>query len=78
MIGVWSLMFLIAALHLPELIRQRGEETAAFIVLWLAAGIYASVIFSPRTAGQWMIPSVVDVLTTVLSRMYQWMGLNWL
>lgn len=62
MIKLWVVMLVLAAIEVPMLVdRQMWGELAAFLGLWLAATIYASLV-----AARTVIPSLANILMRVL------------
>ncbi len=45
MIGLWFIMFLMAGWQIPRLIQKNQlKELTVFLLLWLIAGIYGSLV----------------------------------
>lgn len=79
MVAVLMVMMALAFLQVPPLVnRKQWGELAAFAGLWVVAGVYAFLVFGFHIRGAPIIPTLVDVLTPLLSRIYERLGLDWL
>jgi hypothetical protein len=75
MLIVWTGMFIIALLQLPILInKKQWKELASFAVLWIIAGIYASLILG-TFAGAIAVPNHSELLNRFFTALYSRLGI---
>ncbi len=74
-VGIWVVMIFIALIQLPPVIQEKQwGELIVFIGLWIIAGAYASIVIGLDDGG-FLIPNHTEVVHTVVTRIYAWIGL---